>query len=75
MDPLKGAPARSDLEVPARPDRFDHIRLGLEADPRVTDHYCYAPDGERRWVVWGRGWERVFTTREAEAFLTERPTQ
>ena len=37
----------------------------------VTDWYSYSPGDNRgtRWVVWGPGYNRTFTTAEAEAFL------
>lgn len=51
-------------------ERFERIAAALDADPRVTGWYCYAPgDCGRRWAVWGGGLNKSFATREVEIFL------
>lgn len=53
--------------------RADRIHAGLrwaQEKGAIRSYYCSSPDGRRRWVVEGVGFaERVWTTREAEAFV------
>lgn len=52
--------------------RSERIRAGLDADGRVAAWYCCAPDPRYglRWVIWGDALpQRVYSTREVEAFL------
>lgn len=52
--------------------RIDRIRYGLHVAVlrnQIIGWQCYSPDGRRRWLVTGYGWERKWTTKEAEQFL------
>lgn len=51
-------------------ERFERIAAALDADPRIDGWYCYAPgDVGRRWVLWGRGLDASYSTREVEIYL------
>lgn len=53
-----------------RRDRIAADLAAAEAEGTVTSWYAYAPGGGIRWVVdIRRVGTRVFTTREAEAFI------
>lgn len=55
-------------------ERHDAIRRRLLAAMRaghLEEWTDYSSGNGTRWVVWGDGWEREFTTSEIEAYLDE----
>jgi hypothetical protein len=53
----------------SRTDEINRLLMHARRGGVVGDWIVSSPAGRTRWNVWGPGYERVFTTRELEAFL------
>jgi hypothetical protein len=52
-----------------RDERIKRELWNIRKDGVIENWVVGSPAGRTKWNVWGRGWERTFTTREVEAFL------